>query len=533
MDLYFLNKNLELVGIIDTANSTQWLERYFEVGTFEVYVQNNDEILDIVNQSYFVTRNDSSYVGVIEHFENEDEVDTGNFLIVQGQMAESLIGRRIIRNITYLKGTLFYVCNELLQKNLLNPVLQAGETISPRKMSCFNTVVRNELKNNPIIEIQASYENNLLEFLVDLLKSNNASIRVELADNGKFDIVIYDGTDRSYEQEENPYIVFSREYENLLSSTYSFDSKNEKNALYVGGEDNETTDEGRYIDKYELPVGNGVVSDIDRIESYVNASDLKQTWSEEQADGTKVEYTLTTDEYRKLLRARGKDNVVEPSEEMIGNVDITMYIFNQDYFLGDIVTIYNEVQAMYTNKRLIGMDRVDDENGSALEPLYDDVVILPTEEVSAANYLLTEDNSALLTEDGNNILLETASEEEVVSYNTRAVTIGNRKISELDEVEELQDGCCIPVVSNGETKKIYYGNLEAGLLAKVTSDKQYVHNQKTSAEVWEINHNLNKYPAVTVVDSAGSKVVGECDYIDLNNVRLTFKGAFSGKAYLG
>ncbi len=371
MDLYFWkineNKLLELVGIIDTATSIQWLERYFENGTFEVYVQVNQDILDIVNQSTFISRNDSTYVGVIEFIQNDDDADNGNFLIIQGHFAECLIGRRIVRNISYYQNTtLFAVCNDLLQKNILNPVLQSGESVSPRKMSCLNTTVKNQLITNPSIETQATFENNLLDFIIELLKSYNASIRLELNDDNMFDIVIYEGTDRSYAQEANAFVVFSEEFDNLISSTYTFDSTQKTNALYVGGEDNETASEGRFIEKYELPVGDSVISDIDRIESFVNASDLKQNWEEELADGTKVSYSLTTDEYRELLKTRGKENVIAPSEKLDAIVDLSIYEYNKDYFLGDILTIKN------TNKRLIGMDIVDDENGHTLEPIFED-----------------------------------------------------------------------------------------------------------------------------------------------------------------
>jgi hypothetical protein len=37
---------------------------------------------------------------------------------------------------------------------------------------------------------------------------------------------------------------------------------------------------------------------------------------------------------------------------------------------------------------------------------------------------------------------------------------------------------------------------------------------------------------VTVKDSAGSTVIGEVEYVDLNNITITFSGAFSGEAYL-
>jgi hypothetical protein len=62
-------------------------------------------------------------------------------------------------------------------------------------------------------------------------------------------------------------------------------------------------------------------------------------------------------------------------------------------------------------------------------------------------------------------------------------------------------------------------------------DKTYEHVQSASSTTWSVTHNLNKKPSVTVVDSAGTKVIGEVEYIDDNNVTLKFKSTFSGKAY--
>ena len=64
------------------------------------------------------------------------------------------------------------------------------------------------------------------------------------------------------------------------------------------------------------------------------------------------------------------------------------------------------------------------------------------------------------------------------------------------------------------------------------SDKTFLYTQKESLEVWDINHNLNKYPSVTVIDSSGSEVIGEVEYIDKNNLKISFKGGFKGTATL-
>ncbi|EMS72153.1 hypothetical protein CTER_1917, partial [Ruminiclostridium cellobioparum subsp. termitidis CT1112] len=62
-------------------------------------------------------------------------------------------------------------------------------------------------------------------------------------------------------------------------------------------------------------------------------------------------------------------------------------------------------------------------------------------------------------------------------------------------------------------------------------DKNYVHVQLVPASEWLINHNLHKYCSVIVVDSADSVVIGDIQYIDQDNVKLTFTAAFAGKAY--
>ena len=64
------------------------------------------------------------------------------------------------------------------------------------------------------------------------------------------------------------------------------------------------------------------------------------------------------------------------------------------------------------------------------------------------------------------------------------------------------------------------------------SDKNYIHIQGLSSSLWNITHNLNKFPSVSVIDSDNKLVVGEVQYQDQNNLTVTFSGSFSGKAYI-
>ena len=74
--------------------------------------------------------------------------------------------------------------------------------------------------------------------------------------------------------------------------------------------------------------------------------------------------------------------------------------------------------------------------------------------------------------------------------------------------------------------------LTGGASADLSLLGNYVHDQGVSASVWSVSHGLGKYPSVMVVDSANSVVVGEIEYIDSNNIVITFNSGFSGYAYI-
>jgi len=63
-------------------------------------------------------------------------------------------------------------------------------------------------------------------------------------------------------------------------------------------------------------------------------------------------------------------------------------------------------------------------------------------------------------------------------------------------------------------------------------DLTFPFTQLTPSKIWCINHNLNKIPSVTVMDSAGTVVYGDVTNPDKNNTVIEFCSAFSGKASL-
>lgn len=60
----------------------------------------------------------------------------------------------------------------------------------------------------------------------------------------------------------------------------------------------------------------------------------------------------------------------------------------------------------------------------------------------------------------------------------------------------------------------------------------FIHEQQVSSAIWLVNHNLDKYPSVSVVDTGNNVVMGNIEYISRSQLIVSFSSEFSGKAYL-
>ena len=91
-----------------------------------------------------------------------------------------------------------------------------------------------------------------------------------------------------------------------------------------------------------------------------------------------------------------------------------------------------------------------------------------------------------------------------------------------------------PVATNGnfQNTKDYFISLLTYNPSAGGGDKNYVFTQGFPSTTWMVNHPLDKYPSVSVVDSSGQEIICTVEYIDINTIKLTFNVAFSGQAFL-
>lgn len=156
-----------------------------------------------------------------------------------------------------------------------------------------------------------------------------ANIRLQSEENGGFSLIfdLSEGTDRSVLQNENPHIIFSDLYNNLLSFDYTLDYSKHCNFAYING-----SGEGAERKRTIFYNGDKIPQFLERYEISVDARDLS---SEVQINGETTEIPIN--EYIAILKQRGAEKLVpvtEKSESTIA-VDSRQYQYNKDYFLGD------------------------------------------------------------------------------------------------------------------------------------------------------------------------------------------------------
>lgn len=104
-----------------------------------------------------------------------------------------------------------------------------------------------------------------------------------------------------------------------------------------------------------------------------------------------------------------------------------------------------------------------------------------------------------------------------------SITSQRRKLGMAVYVAETDK---VYILKNGTSNEYWFPFSGSG------TSSTYVHVQGIAAAAWVIEHNMDKYPSVTVVTSAGTVVIGDVTYNNENIVTVTFNGAFKGKAYL-
>jgi len=353
MDILILNTQLESSSLLDTYESLVWTDRYYKYGDFEVYTPVSIQLISEIQPGYYLWSRDSEHTMIVEGREIVSDAEAGNKLIVTGRSLESILCRRIVWNMTTLTGSLQNGIKQLLDDAIINP------TDPNRKIDNFIFVESTDPAITELtLETQIEQGKGLYDTIVSICESVSIGFKVILTDDGQFAFSLYAGTDRSYDQLANPYVVFSPKFENIINSNYLESDKNFKNVTLVAGEGE---DNNRVT--LEVTTEAGVETGLNRRELFTDVRYLSKKTSDR---------TLTDAEYQAELKQKGLEELAEYTavKTFEGEVDtVNMFVYGEDFFMGDIVQVANEYGAA-SKSRVTEFIHSQDQSGKKAYPTF-------------------------------------------------------------------------------------------------------------------------------------------------------------------
>ena len=334
MELIVMDQTFRPVALIDEYTSAIWTERYNEAGDFELILPASSEYLSAIQGNYYVGLADSDVTMMIENIGiRTSEEDGTREVVVSGRSLEALLERRIVWDPITCTQQVQDAVYRIINDSFLNPGNGA------RKVSTFSfdRIQNDPVINNPSYTVNSQFDGtSVYEAVKTLCDTYNIGFRIRLSVTNRFVFSLYYGVDRTANQFNRDAVVFSSEFDNLISSEYLQSFKTLKNLALVAGETKDDVQTRITVYGAESePAG------LERREIYVSASDIKSSYTDED----ETEIHLTPEEYQTLLRYRGFQTLAENrvTETLDGSVENHMGpVYGEDFFVGDFVTIQND-----------------------------------------------------------------------------------------------------------------------------------------------------------------------------------------------
>lgn len=349
MDIYVLDGLNGIADIVETYESSIWNVQYFGQNDFQLVVAATAKNIDLLKPGAYLVREvdmlDQTYnnVMVVQDYKLDFDLEKGWMLTLTGKgLKNDLLKRRIVWTQTNLTGLAEVGIRQVITENVINP------SDSNRQIENFILDTINNFTD--VIEIQLLGEN-IATWLEQICTTYGYGWDVYI-NNGQYVFKLYKGTNRSYDQSEVTPIVFSPEYDNLLTSSYSHNMTDYKNAALIGGEGEGTNQRTATI---------GTSSGLSRYEAYIDGGSVSSNGE-----------IITVEQYTKMLEEYGQTQLSQTAftEHFSGDIDPGgMYIINEDYYLGDIVQVDNE-NGISAVTRIIEIIYAEDENGSSVVPTF-------------------------------------------------------------------------------------------------------------------------------------------------------------------
>ena len=330
--LFFFDKNLNMLGIVDYFISLRWRRKYFEAGEFEIVLPVNDYMKQFLITDILVLRNNYTEAGIIDTIQYKDDGDDEE-VTISGRFLSVLLERRIVRNKINFSGNTIEGMNTLV--NAMTPLTSSWET-------------EQVTLSSPHIDFQCTYKN-VYEYLRKLAEYSNIGFRV--VPNVESKVYMFEawkGLDRTASQSQNEEYSFSDDNFNTEQGELVISDKTKATYVLVGGagEDSNRT----------LVEVNGGATGFDRYEKFSDQKGLSKE-------------NLTDTQYKSELRSVGNGLLSDGTFQL----EVTALV-QQDYKtkwnLGDIVNIKKEKWNVSTTYRIIEVEETIEDGKKTIYPTF-------------------------------------------------------------------------------------------------------------------------------------------------------------------
>lgn len=377
MRLEVFDFELNRLGLIEMYSTITYTLKFVDVGSFELKCAINKQNVKLIQKNRFLWIEDE-VCGIIQYINSSTDDGT---ITAKGKLAKEMLNWRWVYPCFVKTGEPAALAESIVNIHCVNP--------SEPKRKMRGLVIGNAVYiiNKPHITYQKTGDT-VLTSVQNISTANNLGFEIYFNPRNvnPFKFVMLEGKDRTIGNKDgNKPVVFSRDFENIVSGSYEYNDDSFRNIALVAGEiaDGSNNENAARTFLVVDQVGSENASSFYRKELYVDARDLQSEYSEEvntkDDEGNDITETvkkkMTEQEYNATLSNRGfekmGETLVEESYESQIRTDArTIYQFGKDYTYGDYVTVIDKSLGIMLNVQITEMQIVYDANGYDYIPTF-------------------------------------------------------------------------------------------------------------------------------------------------------------------
>lgn len=336
--VYILDREFNTTGVIDEYYSLIWTTRFRGAGEVQLELPaTRENVAQLPIGAYLQLPSDPDTLMVLETMQVSQSFEEGAVLKMTGHSLESLVNRRVAQRINAALKT----NPALIVKGLMND--NAVEASNEKRN--FPKMVLGEMDEDVPEDKFITYGidgQNVYDLIDELCDYADLGWRIKPDYETKgFIFELYRGEKRTYDQTDNPWVVFSSSYDNLISSQLIASDLTKYNALMYKGPEAYYDDGKKLRDQIRDSVWTGDTepSGLDRREVFMESN---QSWNDPDS-ATGALYSQAT--MAEFLKDDAKVALEEASEKdaFEGELDtLRQFVYGVDFQIGDICQMSTE-----------------------------------------------------------------------------------------------------------------------------------------------------------------------------------------------